>query len=413
MLLALREKARATLELSFGLFFVAQLRLQRAVQNIAGSSVYLKNQHILIAPPGSGSVGDQAMVDAFSNSTDGHVIGVVRDSTVLLRTPHSKTGPISTVVMPNLLYGSWVHHLRDLKSLLELANNSASLSVIGADVMDGVYSRYASKRRFNIAYLAALLGIKTKILGFSWNSSPDEGAIAAMRRCSRNTELLARDPVTYDRLYKDGARSAHQAADLAFLTKPQRMEEDSQVYQWIKNERTLGRTIAIINLNSALSTKIDQVDMFARLVKDRIPTGISFIFLPHDSRGPGSDEDLAAALYDACNGGDHTHLVESISLPGIVTAIAKEADFVVTGRMHLAILSATVNTPSLALTYQGKVEGLYQLLGINSWVEPSGLLYSELLENFDSINQNAPIFRQNILDNMSRITELAGRNIAS
>lgn len=64
-------------------------------------------------------------------------------------------------------------------------------------------------------------------------------------------------------------------------------------------------------------------------------------------------------------------VVSELLRPLQVRKLAREAEAVVTGRMHLSILALSVGTPAIVLSTQGKVSGLMTRVGHPEWcVEP-------------------------------------------
>ena len=366
--------------------------------------------HLLLAAPGRGNVGDQAMFEAFVDNVSGPVTVIVRRQGDLLAIPPARTADVRVVVLPNILYGPPMHHLRDVVRLLPLMRGSRSLSVVGADIMDGAYNNLASVRRFRIPRLAARLGLDTRILGFSWNDHPTREASAAMVAASAVTTLLPREPKSAERLLGDGAHQVTTVADLAFLVRPSGALA-GPLDRWITDQRAGGRRLVIINANHGLQRYTDQVDALARLILKGVEQDTSFILLPHDSRGRESDEVLAGRIWDAVHRHGHVHLVPNILLPGEVATLASRVDFAITGRMHLAILASTVGTPAIALSYQGKIEGLYAKLGLRCFVEPDAHLATNIWRQFVEVGDDLEAVRRTLQTNVGELKTLATGNV--
>src|SRR5215203_4033620 len=94
---------------------------------------------------------------------------------------------------------------------------ATSFSVIGADVMDGGYGFRSSTNRANLARRMAEIGVDCRILGFSWNASPDPRALSAVRRAAASgVATILRDPRSAGRAQSDGIEPVDEAADLVF-----------------------------------------------------------------------------------------------------------------------------------------------------------------------------------------------------
>jgi polysaccharide pyruvyl transferase WcaK-like protein len=365
-------------------------------------------QNIVIAGPGQGSVGDQAMLDAFIENVDDPITVVVRRPEDLLFEPSPR---IRILALPDLLYGHGRQHRRDVRILSEECSRARSLSVIGADVMDGAYSVPASVRRFEIPLAAANAGLDARVLGFSWNESPAPAARRAMRRASRRATLLARDPVSAKRLRNDGAAVVQEAADLAFLTTPSTdLAEDAA--RWLES-LPAGRSVAIVNINHGLQKKWgDQLPAYRGLVERALELGVAVLLLPNDSRGQHSDERLLATLAESFAGEPAVHLIPRVVPPGQVAALASRAAFAVSGRMHVVVMAASAGTPSIALSYQGKVAGLYELLGLTSYVAGGPELAADLIAALESMVDELEDNRETLAAALPGIRELSMRNLA-
>lgn len=71
-------------------------------------------------------------------------------------------------------------------------------------------------------------------------------------------------------------------------------------------------------------------------------------------------------------GSNHVFDVAKAPLPDQVVAIARECELVVAGRMHLVVLTSVAGRSTVALEYQDKFAGLYELLGYDGRVAKDG-----------------------------------------
>lgn len=366
-------------------------------------------RHILLAAPGGGSVGDQAMFESFVTGVEGHVVVIVRKDTTLLRVPPAIADRITVLVLPELLYGTPKTYLRDLRILAAEFGKSSSFSVVGADVMDGAYNVRASARRFWLPAFAARLGLDARILGFSWNAHPAARTVDAMLWSSDFIDLLARDPKSASRLRDAGARRVKEVADLAFLA-PISSDIPEYISSWVSTQREAGRPIVVVNANYLLEERIDQVAAFSPFVSERLDAGVSFILLPHDSRHSPSDESLVADIAATVGENEHLLLVPEVLMPGEVVDLASRVDFVVTGRMHLAILAAIGGTPAIAISYQGKIEGLYRNLGLTCFILPDATFTQSLGTAFDDVTRELEANRASLATHVPAMKTLAAEN---
>ena len=98
-------------------------------------------------------------------------------------------------------------------------------------------------------------------------------------------------------------------------------------------------------------------------------------------------------------------------MPADVATLAGRADFAITGRMHLAILASTVGTPAIALSYQGKIEGLYRKLGLSSFIEPDSDLGANVWRQYLLVSENLATNRATLQANVGELKELARGNV--
>lgn len=366
------------------------------------------NGHILIAAPGNGNVGDQAALEAFVAGVEGRVTIVVRRASDLAALPPESEARVQIVPLPGLLYGTPWQAVSAGSRLVELLQNARSLSVIGADVMDGVYWEAPSIRRFRAAGLAAELGLPARILGFSWSEHPTRLARDTMARTSAIVDLCARDPISAARLLADGAVRLTEVADLAFQTRRAPLPEELRT--WLTAQRAERRRIVLLNSNGLIerlaSTVAAYRDVIARAGRDTV-----FVAVPHVSRGTPSDVDLARDLGTLVADPTRLAVIDELLAPGQVAELAAQADLVVTGRMHLAILSATVGTPAVTIGYQGKVAGLYESLAIDTWLDVDARTRERLPDLVLDALERAPQLRSSVEAALPALLERSRRNV--
>lgn len=369
------------------------------------------NHHVLIAAPGGGSVGDQAMLEAFLNSVTGNVVVIVRRNSDVLRLPQDASGRVHVRAMTRLLYGGTLAHLGNLRAFIIILRGAISLSVVGADIMDGAYNSRASERRFRLASIAANRRINSRILGFSWNSHPSSGALTAMQDSADGLQLMARDPESAKRLRRDGGKLVRDVADLAFLVdnfEPLPAELGS----WCDEQTSAGRPIVIVNANYLLEKYFDQVGVFSRLINS-YTSELSFVLVPNDSRSARSDAAIGADLHESLDEKANVFLLEEPLAPGAVMTLASRALAAISGRMHLTILCANAGTPTLAISYQGKIEGLYERLGSDYFLDPTEEQFAESLgQKFSEFLSNTEALSRRLLTSHTEIRELAALNVS-
>ncbi len=285
----------------------------------------------------------------------------------------------------------------DYWSFIEAMKHYSHFYCIGADVMDGFYGDTGTLRLTKLTQLAAKTGAETTILGFSFNQNPTPIAVQALKELPSKVYLCARDPISHQRLIQHIQRPVELVADLAFLLPPASNSGlVAEVLQWVRVQKASDRIVLGINVNN-LFLRFNKNLTVAELVNVYVKTmtellnhhpNLSFLMMPHDSRGDESDVSLAASVLEALpiDLKAHTHQVPFPCRADEIKAICAEIDLVFTGRMHLAIACLGQETPIACLTYQGKFEGLFQHFNLNSVsISPETAFQPSELTNFLSI----------------------------
>lgn len=316
-----------------------------------------RDQQLVLLTNGAGNIGDQAMFEAFLANTAGSVAAIVR-STTDFTVPHADAGRVRLVVSPKLVSRPGLRRKREVVGFLRELDRSVRFSIVGADIMDGGYSRAEAVKRAQLLRLASSRGVSSRLLGFSWNGRADVAARAALRRASKKSELFARDPLSLSRLCADGI-TALEAADVVFTTTGTSAPVD--LSGWVAAS---SQPLVVVNVSGLIQRNVDIVTEFAALADGLVARGLRVVLLPHVVR-PG-DDDLAACRRTLAlvQRKEAVHLVERVLRPAEVAWLAKASAGVITGRMHLAILALNQGVAPIVLATQGKVEGLLRLFGL-------------------------------------------------
>ncbi|PTR23461.1 polysaccharide pyruvyl transferase WcaK-like protein [Rhodococcus sp. OK519] len=313
----------------------------------------------IVAPPGDGNIGDQALLESALDNTSESVVVIVRNPAAF-SIPDRFKERTSVLVLKDLLYGNPVARLRDVWAFSRTAESSLNTWVIGADTMDGAYNPRASVARLSCAAIAARLGSQARVVGFSWNGHAVESATAALRRVQDSVQLTVRDPVSVERLQRIGVEEPTAAADLVFA-RIGGVPEHADVFDWVSQEERTGRRIMVVNVSALLQSEFSQADEYAEFLRKFDSGSWSFVFIPHVRRR-GNDDYVALSEVLAKYKPASCFVLSDLLSPDQVFALARRSTLVVTGRMHLAVLSILAGTYPVTLASQGKVEGLYRLL---------------------------------------------------
>lgn len=363
---------------------------------------------VLIAPPDPRflihSKGDEAMITGVIEAIHAQwpycKIAILGD----LATLPESLGESGVTLEPNWST-PW-----SLAYLTQIISRYDGLIIVGADVMDGHYSAVTAARLWVIGDVAARLGKRSIVLGFSFNSRPSNWLKPFLSRLSPALRICSRDAVSQRRFNRFcNANRADLVADAAFLLKPRpNSAVVARIADWCREQRAQGRLICGFNIHpmlfkNASAAQIQQLvaTSAAAIAQVLAKRPVSFVFISHDYRGPGIGDcemlsRIAEKLALLSSGRvltfqEHLHAAELKALAGLM-------DLVVTGRMHLSIAALGHGTPVAAITYQGKFHGLFQHFGLDE----------QLLISPDEI-ENDTAFAQWMINALDRWQPLAAQ----
>lgn len=329
-----------------------------------------RGETILIAPPSAnnprfrgGNIGDRAMIEAFLDNVGGPVRLITSGTDDAL--PARFADRVTIENLPGLIYGWGLGNVRAFATLRRRLAGASHLAVVGADIMDGAYHAHASECRARVAQLAASTGVDSRVLGFSWNASPRPGAAAAVGRAgAAGAALMLRDPVSFARATANGIPGVVEVADMVFAAK----EVDTEPLH-----RYLGAdpgSYALVNVSGLVGRTVDQSGEYDAVIDVLLLRGLRVVLLPHVSRLESDDIASCREVYERHRGKDVV-LVDQLLRPAGILGLCSRATVVITGRMHLSIMALNSGVSAIALSTQGKVEGLFQLFGLaDNCVDP-------------------------------------------
>jgi len=308
----------------------------------------------ILAPAAPGSVGDHAMISVLCTEVQGPKLLISLATAVdpLELMPETEVVPAGRFFSGSVWSAS-VAALRIGRAL----GRARGLLIIGADVMDGAYSAWRSEVRFLLAGVAQRCGVSASIVNTSWNAAPDSRAVEALRKAS-TVPIVARDPVSAQRLRAIGATDVRDSADLAFCYDLE-SAPDGPLRDWLEQQATTGRAVVVVNLNPSVADAEQLVALVSPSCRWLVEQGYSLLFVSHDRRNV-STGDLAVLqqLSDAVAAGEHAFSWQAPSADA-VRGLMKFVEFVISCRMHLIILAAAAAIPAIGFEYQGKMTGLF------------------------------------------------------
>lgn len=298
------------------------------------------------------------------------------------------------------------------------------VALIGADVLDGVYSAGSSLKRLRALQLAHRLGRKVRVMGSSWSTKPAP-EVAAFLKHATWLDVLARDPISHGRMEAAFERPIRLVADLGFLLKPEARSPTAQeAVAWVQDAKSKGGQVLGVNLSGHTIRDLPgkSVVPFVELVKRWMVADATrhVILMPHDTRpGYAGDvtvlQEMSDALTPDLGARLHTPLGPGKTLDAWdLKAIGGEIDLVLTGRMHLAIACLGMGTPPLSLVYQDKFEGLMQHFGLSEeglTIDPGAVgADNDADQRLEQVSKNAAALSARIKAKLPGITALSRSN---
>lgn len=366
-----------------------------------------RRTNLLIAAPGGGNMGDQALLEALLENVGGTVTLVVPDPG-RLELPADLRRRVEVLEVPHLIYGTGAEHRAAVARFGRALAGAGHLSIVGADVMDGRYSQPASVRRSNLARAAARAGVDTRIIGFSWSDHPRVAARRSLAAAARSgVRLLLRDPISAERARRDGIGPVEEVADVVFAART----VDGSAAEGLL--RGVSKPVALVNVSGLLAQRFDQTEDYVAIVDALLRRGLHVVVLPHVAREDGGDQAACAEVVARVgNSADVTSLT-TVLPPAQVRGLTARASITVTGRMHLAVMSFMNGVPAITLASQGKVEGLMQLFGAPELrVEAAPGFSTAVIEVVDQVLAADSAARVSIRQALPGVVALARRNVA-
>lgn len=324
------------------------------------------SRHILLTSTGNRNIGDQAMFESFLENVEGPIDAIVLSSASYV-VPDEAKGRVRLHQFDSLIYGRGSSQLADVERFVALLTDARSFSVVGADIIDGGYQQRAPLMSWALATGAANAGVDARVLGFSWGENVSDSILHAARGASESgVKLYARDPDSADRLRRAGVQAVASVVDSVFAL--QGSDEATPEFRKTELLKDTGRRFALLNVSGLIAGRMNVVDDYVKVAEALISRGLEVVALPHvDNRGGSDTAAIREFVAHASARGVSVTVVDRLLAPKQVRAMASLADIVVTGRMHLSILSLSVGTPAIVLATQGKVSGLMSRVAHPEW----------------------------------------------
>jgi polysaccharide pyruvyl transferase WcaK-like protein len=151
-----------------------------------------------------------------------------------------------------------------------------------------------------------------------------------------------------------------------------------------------------------------------REIIQQVPN-LSFLLTPHDIRGRVSDVMLAEAIYAAVDDSlqNHCLIIPTPCKPAEIKAMVAGLDFVLSGKMHLAIACLGQGVPVVCVAYQDKFEGLFQHFELDGLtIQPQDVVMpGKLSEFFIYHYQQREQIAVRVQQKLPAVRELAGMSL--
>lgn len=361
------------------------------------------SSHFLLPHPGNGNIGDQAMLDSVLNFLGRECVLIVENKS-RFKEVSQLSEEIEIIEIPHLIYGNFFRSLIAIFNFLRVSNRIKTLSMIGADVMDGHYNYRASINRLVLLRFVNSLNIDSRVTGFSWSENAKPLTLKLLQRISGSTRLYVRDPASAKRLRESGITSISEVTDLVFHDNTR--ASFPNVERWVSES---AKPIVLVNISGLGLTDqnsfSNHIDQYIYIVNSLRSHGYRILIIPHVFRKIDGDLEVSNHLFnEACTSEDF--LIREPFTPAQERHLVDHVSFVVTGRMHVAVIALSSGTPAIALETMGKVRGLFELFNLDDFcverhadfgasvVARIELLEKHYLRVCDSINTSLSEVRQ-------------------
>ncbi|MCR4513036.1 polysaccharide pyruvyl transferase family protein [Aeromicrobium sp. 50.2.37] len=316
-----------------------------------------RSSHLIIATAGRGNIGDQALLESAVQHAPHSKIHILVDQHDDLTLPQV-TSPRTArfVAAPRLVARLPYLRLLGVWRAGREIGRACQIDVIGADIMDGSYSRRDSVIRLQLVRFATQRGRRVRILGFSWSECPDQYTLSLMRALQDNVSLLPRDPRSAERLRHLGVTTRPPTADIVFTLATGGSDARSRL--------RLPEDYIIFNASGLASREHRVGCEYHESLRRLLDADRNVVLLPHVLRRGDDDAEVARNLYDQFSSPRLVLVTDQLS-PSGVEDVARGAVGGLASRMHLAIFLLRNGVAPLSLASHGKVEGLLEMFDIS------------------------------------------------
>lgn len=263
----------------------------------------------------------------------------------------------------------------DVNFWVSLLSGYQRMYFLGADTIDGVYNRDKRLRALWLVHIAAVLGLRSTVAGFSFNKTPNPQMIEMLNFVSSKIRFCLRDDFSRKRFNQLTNKRGVRVSDLAFMSETAtKTQPTKKAIEWIREQGGMGRRVVGVNLSNQGNAESESIEKIRDAYRSELEQllrnnkDVSVVLIQHDNRGTYSDYNILKMLYTSISSKYRSRLYfydEIYPYPQAIRAIAKELNVSFTGRMHFAIACLGVGTPAASIVYQDKFEGMYKYFGLN------------------------------------------------
>ena len=293
-----------------------------------------------------------------------------------------------------------------------------SFIVPGADVIDGVYSAQQARSYLYLLNLANQAGVPSRVLGFSFSTSPAPDVVSDFKKLSRQILCCVRDADSKKRFDQACGAASIQVADCGFLMEPAiDSMEGREIGAWIDSAKAGGNLILALNANAqtAVGQSKQICAAYAALIQDISVKGkIRVLLLPHDNRGEHSDYRMNDAIFKLLpeNLKEQVKVVEHPIFGWEARALVSKCDLLVSGRMHLIVAALGERVPCIGIDYNAKFSGLMSFFDLADRVVDAREAYADgvLSREVTRVLSELDVMAERINQHHTAVMSLARRN---
>ena len=362
------------------------------------SNSHFKCQNLVISGGIEGSVGDRALLESLLDGLDGDTRFVTADRAdyELNLYQFSFVG----ISLPKIFGIRPISNIKDCFKLGTMMGGADKIFIIGADIADGKYSESFSHALWDTAIVGKILKKTVTMVSFSWNTGVSHSVRkrAALAQ-ERGVLCRLRDPISYKRFCAYSGKGAVLTADIVFSKDydHQPSEESKKIDIFI----AASAKSALVNVSGFIANSENWLAAMRSAITYLTSEHYKVIILPMVFRDGQSDLDAQNLLRKKLII-KNLYFIERELSPAEVLQIIDKVEIVISGRMHLGILTLKKSKPALVISTQGKVQGLMVSIYREQWaLENPEDLISETLKTVENLRD-----KQNQVNNLEKSIQL-------